>query len=56
MPRSKERSVKDLAREPIVLVLDLKKVYRLYREEGLAVRRRRGRKRALGTRAPFRTA
>lgn len=27
-----------------------KKVFRLYREEGLAVRRRRGRKRALGTR------
>ena len=30
-----------------------KKVYRLYREEGLAVRRRRGRKRALGTRRPI---
>ena len=29
-----------------------KKLYRLYREEGLAVRRRRGRKRATGTRAP----
>jgi putative transposase len=28
-----------------------KKLYRLYREEGLAVRRRRGRKRATGTRA-----
>lgn len=33
--------------------MNLKKVYRLYREEGLAVRRRRGRKRALGTRAPL---
>lgn len=30
-----------------------KKVYRLYREEGLAVRRRKGRKRAIGTRAPL---
>lgn len=33
--------------------MNLKKVYRLYREEGLSVRRRRGRKRALGTRAPL---
>jgi len=31
----------------------LKKLFRLYREEGLAVRRRRGRKRATGTRAPM---
>jgi putative transposase len=30
-----------------------KKLYRLYREERLMVRRRRGRKRALGTRAPI---
>jgi putative transposase len=30
-----------------------KKLLRLYREEGLVVRRRRGRKRALGTRAPM---
>ena len=30
-----------------------KKLYRLYREEQLMVRRRRGRKRALGTRAPM---
>lgn len=29
------------------------KLLRIYREEGLAVRRRRGRKRALGTRAPM---
>ena len=29
-----------------------KKLYRLYSEESLAVRRRRGRKRATGTRAP----
>lgn len=36
--------------------MNLKKVYRLYREECLAVRRRRGRKRALGTRAPLKTA
>ena len=33
--------------------LNHKKLYRLYREEGLAVRRRRGRKRATGTREPI---
>jgi putative transposase len=33
--------------------VNLKKVYRVYREEGLAVRRRRGRRRAIGTRAPI---
>jgi putative transposase len=33
--------------------LNHKKLYRLYREEQLMVRRRRGRKRALGTRAPM---
>lgn len=32
--------------------VNLKRVYRLYREEKLSVRRRRGRKRAVGTRAP----
>lgn len=36
--------------------MNLKKVYRLYREEGLMVRRRRGRKRALSTRAPMKAA
>jgi putative transposase len=40
-----------LAREGIVM--NHKKLLRLYREEGLAVRRRRGRKRATGTRAPM---
>jgi putative transposase len=30
-----------------------KKLFRLYKEEGLSVRRRRGRKRATGTRAPM---
>src|SRR3989442_861826 len=40
-----------LAREGIVM--NTKKLYRLYKEEGLAVRRRRGRKRATGTRAPM---
>ena len=30
-----------------------KKIYRLYREEGLTVRKRGGRKRAIGTRAPM---
>ena len=34
------------------VALNHKKLFRLYREEGLAVRRRGGRKRALGTRAP----
>ncbi len=33
--------------------MNLKKVYRLYREEPLTVRKRGGRKRALGTRAPM---
>ena len=33
--------------------MNKKKLFRLYREEGLAVRRRRGRKRATGTRAPL---
>lgn len=32
--------------------INLKRVYRLYREERLMVRKRSGRKRALGTRAP----
>jgi putative transposase len=34
-------------------VINHKKLYRLYREEKLAVRRRGGRKRAIGTRAPM---
>ncbi len=34
-------------------VMNRKKLYRLYREEKLMVRRRRGRKRTLGTRAPM---
>ena len=33
--------------------LNKKKLFRLYREEGLAVRRRRGRKRATGMRTPM---
>jgi len=33
-------------------VMNHKKLYRLYREEGLSVRRRRGRKRARGSRTP----
>jgi putative transposase len=40
-----------LARQGIKL--NHKKLYRLYREERLTVRRRGGRKRALGTRAPM---
>jgi putative transposase len=32
---------------------NLKKIYRLYREEGLMVKRRKGRKRAIGTRQPL---
>ncbi|MGQ0741106.1 MAG: IS3 family transposase [Alphaproteobacteria bacterium] len=35
------------------IVLNHKKLYRLYREERLMVRKRSGRKRALGTRAPM---
>jgi putative transposase len=35
------------------LQMNLKKVYRLYKEERLTVRKRGGRKRALGTRAPM---
>lgn len=31
----------------------ISRVYRLYREEGLAVRRRRSRRKAIGTRAPI---
>ena len=34
-------------------VINRKKTQRLYREEGLSVRKRRGRKRATGTRAPL---
>lgn len=34
-------------------IVNRKKTQRLYREEGLSVRRRRGRKRATGTRAPI---
>jgi putative transposase len=37
------------------LVVNRKKTQRLYREEGLAVRKRRGRKKATGTRAPLMT-
>jgi putative transposase len=37
------------------VVLNHKKLYRLYREERLMVRKRGGRKRALGTRAPMAT-
>ena len=33
--------------------MNKKKLFRLYKEEGLSVRRRRGRKRATGTRAPM---
>ena len=40
-----------LAREG--LIMNHKKLLRLYREENLRVRRRRGRKRAMGTRAPM---
>jgi putative transposase len=35
------------------IAMNKKKLFRLYKEEGLAVRRRRGRKRATGTRAPM---
>tara|TARA_R110002020_G_C16182803_1_gene764971 strand:+ start:477 stop:1226 length:750 start_codon:yes stop_codon:yes gene_type:complete len=35
------------------MLMNHKKLYRLYREEGLSVKRRRGRKRAQGTRTPM---
>ena len=34
------------------MIMNEKKLYRIYREEGLSVRRRRGRKRARGSRTP----
>jgi putative transposase len=34
-------------------VVNHKRVYRIYKEEGLKVKKRRGRKRALGTRTPM---
>src|SRR5215216_1585011 len=39
--------------KPEGYVINHKKLFRLYREEKLAVRRRGGRKRAIGTRAPM---
>ena len=38
------------------MLMNPKKLYRLYRDEGLSVRRRRGRKRARGTRTPMPSA
>ena len=35
------------------MIMNHKKLYRIYREEGLSVKRRRGRKRARGTRTPL---
>lgn len=35
------------------MIMNHKKLYRLYREEGLSVKRRRGRKRARGSRSPM---
>ena len=35
------------------MVMNEKKLYRIYREKGLSVRRRRGRKRARGSRSPM---
>jgi putative transposase len=35
------------------MIMNEKKLYRIYREEGLSVRRRRGRKRARGSRSPM---
>jgi putative transposase len=49
------RRLREMARRRGV-VMNLKKVWRLYREEGLKVRRRGGRKRAIGTRAPLEKA
>ncbi len=49
------RRLREMARRRGV-VMNLKKVYRLYKEERLTVRRRSGRKRAIGTRAPLQQA
>lgn len=49
------RRLREMARRRGV-VMNLKKVWRLYRELGLKVRRRGGRKRAVGTRAPLEKA
>ncbi len=49
------RRLREMARRRGV-VMNLKKVWRLYREEGLKVRQRGGRKRAIGTRAPLQKA
>lgn len=38
------------------MIMNHKKLYRIYREEGLSVKRRRGRKRARGTRTPMPSA
>ena len=46
------RRLREMARRQGV-IMNLKKVYRLYCEKGLKVRRRGGRKRAIGTRAPL---
>jgi putative transposase len=46
------RRLREMARRRGV-VMNLKKVWRLYRELGLKMRRRGGRKRAIGTRAPL---
>ena len=39
--------------ERVGMMMNEKKLYRIYREEGLSVRRRRGRKRARGSRTPI---
>ena len=49
------RRLREMARRAGI-VMNLKKVYRLYKEEGLAVRKRGGRKRAIGTRRPLEKA
>jgi putative transposase len=49
------RRLREMARRR-GMTMNLKKVYRLYKEEGLTVRRRGGRKRAIGTRAPLEKA
>ena len=38
--------------ERVGMVMNEKKLYRIYLQEGLSVRRRRGRKRARGSRTP----
>jgi putative transposase len=53
LPANRERRRIGVMLERVGMVMNEKKLYRIYREEGLSVRRRRGRKRARGSRTPM---